>query len=188
MATMAAHLCPEPQDIRGIANLADITDLYTSHHGWLQGRLRHKLGNAADAADLAHDTFVRLMVKPASRGFNSFAEARGYLRATANGLCIDLWRRREIEQAWLQTLAARPDCHEPSPEHRAIVIETLLEIGTMLSRLSHKAATAFVMAQIDGVPYRDIARELGVSERMVQKYIAQGMLQCALIDAGLHAA
>ena len=26
----------------------------------------------------------------------------------ANGLCIDMWRRREVEQAWLEALAARP--------------------------------------------------------------------------------
>jgi len=151
----------------------------------LQSWLQRRLGNAADAADLAHDTFVRLLIKPATRGFGSVAEARAYLRTAANGLCVDLWRRREIEQAWLQTLAVLPEQLAPSPEHQAIVIETLLEIGTMLSRLSQKAARAFIMAQMDGVLYRDIAAELGVSERMVKKYIAQGMLQCALIEAGL---
>lgn len=161
-----------------------VQELYADHHGWLQSWLRHKLGNAADAADLAQDTFIRLLVRPASRGFGSFAEARAYLRAAASGLCIDLWRRREIEQAWLQTLAAQPEAAAPSPEHQAIIVETLLEIGSMLSRLSQKAATAFVMAQVDGMPYRDIAARLAVSERMVKKYIAQAMLQCALIEAG----
>lgn len=159
--------------------------IYCDHHEWLQGWLRRRLGNAADAADLAHDAFVRLLSKPAPQGLKSFPEARGYLRAMANGLCADFWRRREVEQAWLDTLAARPEAFEPSPEHRALIIETLMEIGTMLSRLPQKAATAFIMAQVDGVPYRDIAQTLGVSERMVQKYMAQGMLQCALIDAGL---
>ncbi len=159
--------------------------LYCDHHSWLQTWLRRRLGNAADAADLAQDAFMRLLAKPASRGLNSAAEARAYLRTAANGLCIDLWRRREVEQAWLDALSARPDAYEPSPEHRAIVIETLVEIGDMLSRVPQKAATAFLLAQVDGMPYREIAGELGVSERMVQKYIAQCMLQCALADAGL---
>lgn len=39
-----------------------VRSLYIDHHGWLQGWLRRKLGNACDAADLAHDTFVRVMV------------------------------------------------------------------------------------------------------------------------------
>ncbi|MEC5397561.1 sigma-70 family RNA polymerase sigma factor [Uliginosibacterium sp. H1] len=159
--------------------------MYSDHHGWLKSWLHRRLGNAADAADLAQDTFIRLLVKPASRGFASVAETRAYLRTAANGLCIDLWRRREIEQAWLQTLAALPEPVAPSPEHQAIVIEALMEVGSMLSRLSEKAARAFILAQVEGVGYRDIAAELGVSERMVKKYIAQAMLQCALIEAGL---
>lgn len=85
----------------------------------------------------------------------------------------------------MQTLAVLPESMAPSPEHQAIVIETLMEIGTMLSQLSTKAARAFILAQVDGMSYRDIAAELSVSERMVKKYIAQCMLQCALIDAGL---
>jgi RNA polymerase sigma factor (sigma-70 family) len=157
--------------------------LYCDHREWLQAWLRRRLGNAADAADLAQDTFLRLLLKPASRGLGSAGEARAYLRTLANGLCIDLWRRREVEAAWLETLASRPEATEPSPEHRAIVVETLLEVGAMLERLSQKAAAAFIMAQVDGMPYRDIADRLGVSDRMVKKYIAQAMLQCALIEA-----
>lgn len=160
--------------------------LYRHHHGWLYGWLHRRLGNACDAADLAQDTFVRLLTRPASRGFDSVGEARGYLRAAASGLCVDLWRRREVERAWLQTLAAQPEAVVPSPEHRAIVIETLLEIGSMLGRLSDKAARAFVLAQVDGLRYREIATALSVSERMVKKYMAQAMLECALIDSGLR--
>ena len=58
---------------------ADIQSLYQDHHGWLQGWLRRRLGCAADAADLAHDTFVRLLNKSAFPRFDSFAEARAYL-------------------------------------------------------------------------------------------------------------
>lgn len=53
---------------------------------------------------------LRLLLKPASRGFSSPVDARAYLRTMARGMargmCIDLWRRREVEQAWLDTLAA----------------------------------------------------------------------------------
>ena len=38
-----------------------IETLYGDHHGWLRGWLRKKLGNAFDAADLAHDTYVRIL-------------------------------------------------------------------------------------------------------------------------------
>ncbi|UXJ49560.1 sigma-70 family RNA polymerase sigma factor [Pseudomonas citronellolis] len=159
--------------------------LYSDHHGWLKGWLHKRLGNAADAADMAHDVFLRLLLKPASRGFSSPVDARAYLCTMARGMCIDLWRRREVEQAWLDTLAAQPEPFEPSPEFRLLVIETILEVGAVLARLSDKAQQAFVMAQIHGLPTREIAAGLAVSERMVQKYLAQAMLQLALVDAGL---
>ncbi|MBN3816446.1 sigma-70 family RNA polymerase sigma factor [Paraburkholderia sp. Se-20369] len=168
-----------------IALHQDVHALYRDHHGWLQGWLRRRLGDAVDAADLAHDAFLRLIVKPAPKGFGSDVEARAYLRTMAQGMCIDLWRRRQVEQAWLDSLAAQPEPCEPSPEHRAIVIETLMEIGALISRLPDKARRAFIMAQIHELPTREIAGELAVSERMVQKYLAQAMLQLALVEAGL---
>lgn len=95
---------------------------------------------SAPSIELAHDAFLRLLSKPASQGLKSFPEARGYLRAMANGLCADFWRRREVEQAWLDTLASRPEAFEPSPEQRAIIIETLMEIGSMLAKLPPAAS------------------------------------------------
>ncbi len=36
--------------------------LYLDHHGWLHGWLRRRLGDREHAADIAHDTFLRLLV------------------------------------------------------------------------------------------------------------------------------
>lgn len=43
----------------------------------------------------------------------------------------------------------------------------------MLLRLPSKVRQAFLLAQIDGLAYRDIAAHIGVSERMIKKYLAQ---------------
>jgi len=157
-----------------------VHQLYSDHHGWLYGWLRGRLGNAFDAADLAHDTFLRILNKP--RRFDGFDGARAYLSTVAKGLCIDLWRRREIEHAWLETLAAQPEACEPSAEHRAIVLQALFEIDAMLSRLSPKAAQAFVMAMAHGMTDKEIAAELGVSDRMVRKYTSSAMLHCMQME------
>ncbi len=153
-----------------------VETLYVDHHPWLQGWLRRRLGNAADAADLAQDAFVRLLVSP--RRFGSLPEARVYLRTMAGGLCVDLWRRRQIEQAWLDTVAALPQDQVPSAEHQAIVLQTLQQVDTLLRALPAKAALAFVMVAGCGVSTVEAAEELGVSDRMVRKYVAQAMLHC----------
>ena len=43
------------------SHAASLEVLYLQHHRWLVGRLRHKLGCAWDASDLAQDTFVRVL-------------------------------------------------------------------------------------------------------------------------------
>ncbi|MCD0503651.1 sigma-70 family RNA polymerase sigma factor [Bordetella petrii] len=160
-----------------------IDTLYTDHHAWLRAWLQRRLGNAADAADLAHEAFLRLILKPASRGFDNPLQARAYLRAMAQGMCINLWRRREIEQAWLDTLAAQPEGYAPSAERQAMVLEALQEIATLLQGLPGKAAQAFLLSSVCGMTAAEVGGELGVSSRMVRKYVAQAMLRCMQAQA-----
>ena len=112
-------------------------------------------------------------------------QQRSYLATIARGLCIDHWRRRQLEQAWLQALAARPAALQPSPEQRAIIVETLYEVDALLERLPQRVREAFLLAQLHGRSYKAIAEELGVSERMVKKYLAQALVHCALLEAEL---
>lgn len=158
-----------------------VAALYASHHGWLHALLHRRLGCTETAADLAHDAFLRLLVTP--RRFDSFQGTRAYLSRVAKGLCVDLWRRREIERAWLEAFAAQPEATAPPAEHHAMVIETLCQVDAMLASLPRRVADAFVLAQVRGLTYREIAVRLEVSERMIKKYMARAMLHCALLEA-----
>lgn len=156
-----------------------ISHLYSSHHGWLHGWLRKKLGCTHHAADLAQDTFVRMLVRC---DYQALREPRAYLTTIANGLLIDHWRRQELERAWLEALASQPEPITPSPEYRALILEALLQVDRMLESLSDKVRQAFLLAQIHGYTYKQIAEELQVSDRMVKKYMAQAMLACIALD------
>lgn len=164
-----------PQSSRSSASVEAI---YRTHHGWLLGWFRRRLNGASCAADLAHDTFVRLMV---SRDAQALGEPRAFLRTLAHGVVVNHWRRQEIERAWLTSLATLPEPMAPSPEERLLALETLCRIDAMLDKLNPKARAAFLMSQLDGMPYAAIATHLGVSERMVKKYMSQAMLQCLLL-------
>jgi len=156
--------------------LSPLDHLYSEHHPWLRQWLSRRLGCSADAADLAHDAFLRLLLKPVQPVFDNSLAARGYLRKIANGLCINLWQRREIEQAWLDALAAQPERFANSAEHCAAVLQALQEVGQMLIGLPAKAAQAFVLAVVCQMTDKEVASELGVSDRMVRKYVARAML------------
>ena len=149
--------------------------LYSDHHGWLQGWLRRKLGNAFDAADLAHDTYLRIITRGRAP---EPAESRQHLAQIANGLVVDLFRRRHIEAAYADAIAAQPEAAVPTPEMRALIVEALMEIDAILASLPAKVREAFLLCKLEGLPYADIAGRLGVSVSSVEKYIARALLAC----------
>nr|WP_154379019.1 sigma-70 family RNA polymerase sigma factor [Duganella guangzhouensis] len=155
--------------------------LYSSHHGWLHNWLWRKLGCRDGAADLAHDTFMRVLDGGA---VPPLREPRAYLSTIANGLLVNHWRRLTLERAYLDALAVQDEALAPSPEERALVLEALMQVDALLDKLPAKVREAFLLSQIDGLTYAVIAVQLRVSERMVKKYMAQAMLQCLLIGNG----
>ncbi|MEG1454701.1 MAG: sigma-70 family RNA polymerase sigma factor, partial [Comamonas sp.] len=121
------------------------------------------------------------------RNVDAADEPRAFLTHVAKGLVVDLWRRREIERAYLETLQDMPEPHAPSPETQLQVIEALVHIDRLLAGLAPQTRQVFLLAQLDGCSQAEIAVELGVSDRMVRKYLAQAMLVCALAKAGVQA-
>jgi len=154
-----------------------IPALYEDHHRWLQDWLRRKVGCSADAADLAHDTFFRLIRSPLQE---SPQHPRRFLVTIAKGLVIDLFRRRSLEQQYLEMLALLPEPEWPSEEARALIVETLLLVDAMLAGLGSKVREVFILSQFDGKNYADIAAQLGLSLRTVNNYMARAIEHCCL--------
>ncbi|MCE1117302.1 MULTISPECIES: sigma-70 family RNA polymerase sigma factor [Pseudomonas] len=162
-----------------------VNDLYCDHHGWLKGWLRKRLGNSCDAADLAQDTFVRVLK---ARSALEVREPRAYLSMIAKGLLIDLFRRRSLEQAYLDTLASLPEAQQPSLEEQAIWLQALVEIDRMLQGLGPKVRQVFILSQFDGLTYPQIAERLGIGLRTVNNHMAKAMEHCCLMQIELQLA
>lgn len=163
----------QPADIPSTESLASI---YREHHGWLVQMLRRRLsGNIEHAADLAHDTFERVLRHAPG---SLLDEPRGFLTTIAKRLLIDQARRKAIEQAYLETLALRDDDMAPSPEMMALVLETLNAVCKVMEKLPPRARRVFILAQIEGTPYRDIAHELRISVAAVQRDMVKAWEHC----------
>ncbi|TBU72754.1 RNA polymerase subunit sigma [Pseudomonas daroniae] len=162
-----------------VSSQQSLQQLYREHSSWLNGWLRRRLGCAENAADLAQDTFLRVLSK--ERELPALREPRAYLSTIAHSLLVNHWRRQAIERAYLEALVLQPEQRAPSPEAAELIIETLLAIDAMLLRLPSKVREAFLLSQLDGLTYAAIAQRLQVSERMVKKYMAQAMLQCLVL-------
>lgn len=152
--------------------------LYVEHHGWLQAWLRGKLGNAFEASDIAHDTFVNVITSGMAA---RIAQPRPFLATVARRLVIGQHRRRVLERAYLDALALLPEDLAPSPEEQLIVLESLQAVDQVLDALPSRAREAFLLAHLEGLTYAAIAERLGVSMVSVKRYLMQAHRQCFLL-------
>ena len=152
-----------------------VQSLYLEHHGWLRHWLDRRIGNPDQAADLAHDTFVRLL---ASRRERYGAEPRALLRHIARGLLVDQIRHLEVEHAYQAALACRPPADVPSAESRYLILDALTRIWAMLEGLPARTRQYFLLAQLDGLTLAQISAQTGTPIITVRRHIRRALLAC----------
>lgn len=149
--------------------------LYSEHHGWLVGWLGKRLNCRNLGADLAQDTFVRILgtEKPLD-----LREPRAYLTTIAKGLVSNHLQRKKLEQAYLDALMAIPEDSHPSPEERMAVLEILVEIDRVLDGLPSKVRQTFLMSQLDGLTYAEIGSRLNLSLSTIKRHMVLAFRHC----------
>ncbi|WMD18193.1 sigma-70 family RNA polymerase sigma factor [Achromobacter seleniivolatilans] len=152
---------------------------FRGHHSWLLDRVQRHLRNWAEAEDVAAETFSQAAAQASHQGLNDVREPRAFLTTIAKRQMFQLWRRRDLEQAYLETLALQSEVMAPSAEERQMFIEALECVALALQGLSAKAQQAFLYSQLDGLTYGEIADKLGVSASMVRQYMAQAFRRMA---------
>lgn len=151
---------------------------FQAHYDELLRFLSRRLGAAERAADVAQDTYLRLVA--AGKGEAEVRDPRAFVFRVAGNLAIDE-RRRDGRLSEVrgpaEAGAAVPD-PAPSAEAGLLQRERLRLLDTALDELPANVRSALLMSRVDGLTHAAIARRLGVSESMVAKYIAQALRHC----------
>lgn len=151
-------------------------ELYQEHHEWLVRWIARRTPGENNAQDLAQDTFLRLLNRP--RLPEAIRSPRAWLTKVAGNLLIDQIRRQVLERNYLAVLGNLPEAECPSPEDKLELLGLLEKIDQLLSGLRPIEKTVFLMARLDGMTYRQVAENQGLSLSSVEKYIAKAMLKC----------
>ena len=159
------------------AEAATLEALYRGYHGWLLSWLRRRVQCSHYAADVAQDTFIRLL---ATGPYVAPCEPQAYLATVARRLLMDKGRRRRLEQAYLEELKLCAACmdHAPSPEQILQAVQVLEAIDRALAQMKPRVRESFILRHLEGLDQTQIAQRLGVSVRTVQHDLVEALLAC----------
>lgn len=159
------------------AEAATLEALYRGYHGWLLSWLRRRVDCSHHAADVAHDTFIRLL---SAGPYVAPREPQAYLATVARRLLMDRNRRRRLERAYQDELERCAQYLEqaPSPEQILQAVQVLEAIDRALARMKPRIRETFILRHLDGLDQAQIAKRLGVSLRTVQQDLVEALLAC----------
>lgn len=152
-----------------------VRDLFERNQRAMLRYLTRKVGRDA-APDLLQDAFVRVL----GRGqLEAIADPPALLQRIAINLARDFARKRKTETTYLHPghdLADAP-ADEAPPEERMEYDRKSRLLDSAVDRLPPRCREVFELS-LEDMSVGEIARSLGVSDRMVRKHLAHAMEIC----------
>lgn len=147
---------PEPQLIRAAASgdQAAFAQLVRAYQAQVWRFLRHLLGDPALAEDVTQETFIRVYLKLKTFHFRS--KFSTWVFSVARNAGIDAIRSRDRRARLVE--GAKIFHHASAPPDRAI------EIEIAIATLSPKLREAFLLVEVMGLRYREVAEVLHIPE------------------------
>jgi RNA polymerase sigma-70 factor (ECF subfamily) len=136
------------------------------------------LSDREAAADVAQDTFISVLRK--LDGFRGDAAFTTWLHRVAVNACYDELRRRRRRPA-LHVVDDEGQDHEPGPpiDDRADEVAGTLDAAAALATVPEEFRVAVVLADVQDLPYDEIARILDVPVGTVKSRVHRGRLALA---------
>jgi len=154
-----------------------VEQLCRAHEAQLLLYLTRMLGHADLAREVAQDTYEKLhkMYRPDEVMF-----PRAMLFKTATNFALMRLRRARLENSIITGSAGMdevPDEAAP-PERRAIADEINERLAQIIKELPPSLRKAFVMAHIQGKAGKEIADQLGISLKGIDKRMTRALKTC----------
>lgn len=147
------------------------------HESDLRSFLRRRFPGVQDIDDLVQEAYARLI---RAHNAGGIAEPRAYLFTTARNVAFDLFRRKRLVSIEDLAEKQRVSVVDDAPDAAATAIHDQ-EIKTLveaIQALPLRCREVLTLRKLHGLPYREIANRLGISENTVNAQLALGVIRC----------
>lgn len=125
-----------------------------------------------ESKDIVHDVFARILAQQVELKEET---AQSYLLLSVRNQCMNVIRNRKIHQQVHHYLLLTDELEQTSPEKLEREIEVLREgINKLFPPICQEVIRLHFT---DGMPFREIAKRLGVSETTIYKHLRNALDQ-----------
>ncbi len=173
----------------GIHNPSQVSDLkadntinkiHRKYNTGLRRFLDRQLDSKEDVDDVLQLTYLRLIQHEKNHELNP---SWALLRKIASNILVDWHRSRQSRamDAHVQLEEVRMSSKMASPEEVLKSREGIDMFNKLIGSLDEECRKAFVLNRFRGLPYGEIAREIGVSKSTVSRHISYVLFQLGKI-------
>ncbi|MEQ6118676.1 sigma-70 family RNA polymerase sigma factor [Reichenbachiella sp. MALMAid0571] len=147
-------------------------DVHSSHVVTLRNFLYYKLGDLEKAKDYTQEAFVRLWDNCSKV---SLDKVKSYLFTIANRLFLDDTDHQKVALKFQIRSGVSESQQENNPEFLYRQEEFKIRLEEAVSNLPEKQRVVFLMSRIDKIKNKEIAKELNLSIKTVEKHISNSL-------------
>lgn len=149
-------------------------DYHNDLHRYLASRLR---GGALDAADVAQETYLRLL---RMNNTEAVQHPHAYLFRVAANVIRELGLKEQVQDELPVRLTDPTILHSssPAPEDELQIQKQIEHLRKAINRLPPKCRAVLIMKKRDGLSRKEIAEKLGISELTVKTHLMKAVAWC----------
>ncbi|TDD96983.1 RNA polymerase sigma factor [Flavobacterium cellulosilyticum] len=148
------------------------SSFFKNHFKSLRNYLYYKFGDRDQAEDLAQDAFIKLWQNCASVPIE---KAKSYVYTIANNSSLNQIAHQKVVLRYAKNFGGSDKTNE-NPEYILEEKQFQSNLLKAIEELNEKQRVTFLMHRIDGKKYSEIAIELEISVKTVEKRIHLALL------------
>lgn len=163
--------------------------LFSEHSYALRGFLCLRLGVFEEQDDIVQEVFSRLarMDNLASKLPCGESRNRSFIFRVANNYVRDLERRKAVRTRYVEEFRAQmpedAEMSSVSPERQVQAEQQLGYLKNAVMTLKPKCREVFIRNRFMDKSYREVAADMGLSVKQVEKYMQQALMRVRRVAA-----
>jgi len=162
-------------------NINAYRELFFKYHGRLVLFANKFTGDIQVSQDLVQDAFLKLWEK--TKNETTIVSPKAYLFQAVKNSCLNHHRHVSVRHSFEEELTVKINSLEKSvyfenndPLQSLLELEIEDKIEDITKAMPEKCRKVFKMSRKDFLKNKQIAKELGISEKMVEKHISKALL------------